>query len=121
MIVCKYWPQKKERHCKRLTVGGGLINYPGKVTTQMLDITTVKLLFNSVMSTKGAKFMCCNIKKIDLETLIERYAYLCIPINLIPEEIIKEYRLQLLEHNRRNYAEIRKDMYGIKKAGKVAK
>ena len=87
----------------------------------MADITMSKLLFNSVVYTKGVNLMCCNIKNFCLGNLMERYEYLRIPINLIPEEIIEDYRLQPLEHNRRNYAEIRKDMYGIKKAGKVEK
>jgi hypothetical protein len=46
----------------RFTVGGDLIDYPGEVSTKMASLTTAKLLFNSVISTPGAKFMTMDIK-----------------------------------------------------------
>ena len=75
----------------------------------MADITMSKLLFNSVVYTKGVRLMCCNIKNFCLGNLMERYEYLRIPINLIPEEIVEEYGLRALEHNGHIYAEILKN------------
>ena len=64
-------PQKKETHRTRLTVGGNLINYPGNVSTEAADLTTTKILFNSVISTHQAKFMGIDIKNFYLEIPIQ--------------------------------------------------
>ncbi len=48
-------------HQIRITAGGNLINYPGKLSTCMADLTTSKLMWNSVLSTLGAKYMCLDI------------------------------------------------------------
>ena len=50
-IVVVVRPQKKEQERTRLTVGGNLIDYPWEVATPTADLTTAKLLFNSVIST----------------------------------------------------------------------
>ena len=73
---CNLWkdplqlsPKKIGTASDETNSGGGLIDNPSKVTTQTADITTTQLLFNRVVSTKGAKFMCCNIK------ILPRYPY----------------------------------------------
>jgi hypothetical protein len=48
-------PNKSETHRVRLTVGGNLIQYPGDVSTRSADLTTSKCLWNSTISTEGAK------------------------------------------------------------------
>ena len=60
-ILAKTRIQKAETHLTRLTLGGNLINFPGDVTTPTADLITDKLIFNSVLSTKNAKFMCADI------------------------------------------------------------
>ena len=57
----KIIPQKAETHRTRLTVGGNLINFPGDVTTPTADLIMAKLIFNSLLSTKNAKFTCVDI------------------------------------------------------------
>jgi hypothetical protein len=52
-ICSNYRPQKEEKHCIRLTIGGDWINYPGNNSTPMADLTTAKLLINSTISTPG--------------------------------------------------------------------
>jgi hypothetical protein len=41
----------------RSTVGGDRINYPGEVATPTAEILVAKMLFYSVISTRGARFM----------------------------------------------------------------
>ena len=53
-FVCSLQPEKKEKNRTRFTVGGDRINYPGAVATPTADMLVAKLLFNSVISTKGA-------------------------------------------------------------------
>ncbi len=55
-ICCNCQPQKEEKHCVRLTVGGNCIDYPVNKSTPTADLTTAKLLINSTISTPGAKF-----------------------------------------------------------------
>ena len=43
-------------------MGGNRINFPGEVGTPTADLLLVKILFNSVVSTPGAKFMTMDIK-----------------------------------------------------------
>lgn len=56
-ICDNHRPEKAgPNHC-RIIVGGNLIKYPGDMGTKTSDMFTVKLLFNSVILTPGAKFI----------------------------------------------------------------
>ena len=61
-VVVNYRPEKGDPYCNCLTVEGNLIFYPGHCGTPTVDLLTVKLLLNSVISTPDAKFMTINIK-----------------------------------------------------------
>ena len=119
-FVCTLRPQKTEVQRTRLTVGGNLIDYPGDTSTPTANITTAKCLINSVLSTPGAKMACGDIKNFYLNTPMDRLEYMRIPINLIPPEIIREYKLDALQHNQYVYIRINKGMYGLPQAGKLA-
>ena len=90
IIVSKIRPQKSETHRTRLTVGGNLINFPGDVKRPTSDLITAKLIFNSVLSTKNAKFMCADIANFYFNNPMNRYKYTKIPMDIIPEEIIQQ-------------------------------
>ena len=59
-IVFTYRPQKTEKHRTRLTVGGNLFICLYDVSAPTSDMTTSKMLFNSVISTPGARFITLN-------------------------------------------------------------
>ena len=63
----------------RLTAGGDRINYPEDVGTPTVDMTLVKIFFNSVISTKGAKCVMLDVKDFYLNTPMDRYEYLNMP------------------------------------------
>ena len=119
-IVTKIRPQKAETHRNRLTMGGNLINLPGDVTTPTADLITSKLIFNTVLSTKNAKFMCADIANFYLNNPMNRYQYMKLPLDIIPEEIIQQYNLKNLAHKGFLYMEIQKGMYGLPQAAKIA-
>ena len=119
-FVCELRPMKAEVERTRITVGGNLINYPGRVSTNTADITTAKCLWNSTISKKHAKFMCDDVKNFYLNTPMDRPEYMKIPIDLIPPEIIIEYKLLDLVHEGYVYIEINKGMYGLPQAGLLA-
>ena len=112
-IITTILPQKTVQHRVYLAVGRNLIDYPGNVRTPTADMTTAKLLFNSVVSTPSAKFMTCNINDIYLNTPIDRYEYMRLPIGMIPKEIIEQYNLLRIMHNGYVYIEIQKGMYNL--------
>jgi hypothetical protein len=102
--------RKKQTH---MTVGGNLIDYPGDKSTSTAKLETTKILLNSVISTHDAQFSTMDITNFYLNTPLDCPAYLHIPINLIPEEIMQEYELQKLVHNGNDLACINKGMSGI--------
>ena len=80
-------------------MGGNLIDYPGDVSTRTADLTTAKLLWNSVLSKRKrsssrgrkhnlARFMCMDVKNFYLNTPMERPEYMRFHISQIPDEII---------------------------------
>ena len=119
-IVVDYRPQKDDPNRVRITVGGNLIEYPGELTTRTADLTTAKLLWNSVISTRGAKYVCADIKGFYLETPLDRPEYMRMPLALIPEEFQDAYDLKAKAKNGFVYMEINKGMYGLPQAGILA-
>ena len=90
---------KKEKERTRLTVGGNLIDYPDSTSTPTADLTTIKCLVNSTLSTDNAKMMMADIKNFYLNTPMKRKEYMKIPLDLIPPEIIEEYHLVIENHS----------------------
>jgi hypothetical protein len=87
-FVVEIRPKKTETHRVRLHVGGNLIHYPGDVSTRSADLTTSKCLWNSTISTHGAKYMCLDVNIFYLGTPMDSFEYIRIPIKLIPQEVI---------------------------------
>ena len=119
-VVVDYRPQKAEPNRTRITVGGDRINYPYTVTTETAEITTHKLLLNSVVSTPGAKYMTADIGNFYLGTPMDRPEYMFLPLSYIPDEIVQEYELHKLVKDGKVYTKIRKGMYGLPQAGILA-
>ena len=117
-LVCDIKPNKKETHRSRLTVGGNLIRFPGDKSTATADITTMKALLNSVISTRNATFSTADIKNFYLGTTFLEYEYMKLRLAIIPNEIIQQYNL--LDVDGWLYYEIKKGVYGLPHAGKIA-
>jgi hypothetical protein len=119
-IVAALKPHKAESKRIRFTVGGNRIVYDGNVSTPTADLTTVKTLLNSVLSTPSARFMTIDIKDFYLNTPMERFEYMRIPTKFIPPAISEQYNLASLVHHDHVMVEIRKGMYGLPQAGILA-
>ena len=73
MTICLHGtPKKTEQNRTRFTVGGDKIKYPGEVATPTAEMLVAKLLFNSVVSTPGARFMTMDILNVYLMTPLRR-------------------------------------------------
>jgi hypothetical protein len=119
-VCANYRPQKADPMRIRFTVGGDRIEYEGKVFTSTADLTTVKILLSSFLSTPDAKFMTADIKDFYLNTPMPKYEYMRIPVHTIPDVIMEQYELAPLIHNGHVMVEIRKGMYGLPQAGLIA-
>ena len=82
-IVADYRPQKEDPNHTRLTVGGNFIEYCGDMITPTNYTTTVKIVWNCVVSNTKAKYMYISINVFYLGMPLTRYEYLFISKTLI--------------------------------------
>jgi hypothetical protein len=105
-----------------LTVGSNQINYPGNKLTPTANLTTAKLLIKSTISMPGAIFLGIDLANFYLNIPLPNCKYMCLCLNIIPEEIELAYNLRnIVERDRWVYIKIRKGMYGLPQAGILAK
>jgi len=86
-IVSEYRAQKSDPYRIRITVGGDQIHFAGETFTPNADIATSKVLFNSVISTPGAKFMTIDIKDFYLSTDMPDFEYMWLPRWIFPPRV----------------------------------
>jgi hypothetical protein len=111
-FLCSVRPKKDKPNRTQFTVGGDRINYPGKVATPTADMLVVKILFNRVKLTRGARFMAIDISNFYLMTPLKQPEYIHVKINNLPEEIINEYKLRAMVNKSGMVCiEVTKDMY----------
>ena len=75
----------------RITVSGDKINYPGDCGTPTTALLTVKLLLNSVISTKGDKFMTLDISNFYLMTPLKRKEYVRMRMSDFSPNVVDHY------------------------------
>ena len=119
-IVVAYKPDKLEKQRTRLTVGGDRLKCLIDPGTPTADVPTIKLLWNSTLSTPGAKYMTMDISNFYLGTPMERPEYMRMPLKIIPQEIIDHYNLEKIATDGWVYQKIVRGMYGLPIAGKIA-
>ncbi len=120
-ICCNYRPQKEEKYCVRLTIGGNWIDSPGNKSTLTADLTTAKLLIISIISTPGANFLGINLANFYLNTPMPNPEYMYLHLDIIPNKIIDHYNLRnIVTPDGWVYIEIWKGRYGLPQAGILA-
>jgi hypothetical protein len=70
-IVIDHHPKKEDPNHVRITVRGNLIDYLFELTTRTADMVSSKILWNSVISTKDARFAGTDIKNMYLKTPLD--------------------------------------------------
>ena len=119
--VCDFRPLKDDPYRVRLTVGGDRLPYAHDSSSPAASLLDAKLIINSVISTPGSRFISADIKDYFLCSDMDEYEYIRIPYKWIPEEIRKQYNLQdFVEPDGYVYCEVRKGMYGLKQAARLA-
>ena len=95
-LVVDIIPLKEEKYRVRITVGGDKLDFCGDASSVAASLATVKLLLNSVVSTKGEKFTTAYIKDFYASFLLDP-EYMKMKLKIIYQEIINQYQLQDLE------------------------
>jgi hypothetical protein len=88
-----YRPKKDDPNRMRLTIGGNNVNFPGDCGTPTVDMVTVKLHLNSVISTKGACYCTIDLKDFYLMTPMTHPEYMRMKIKDLPKEFVTMYNL----------------------------
>jgi hypothetical protein len=77
-------------------------------------------MWNSVLSTEGAKNMCLDIENLYLTAPLDRYEYIKMPLVLFPKWIKKQYELGKYAFNGFVYLKMRQAVRGFPQAGILA-
>ena len=86
-----------------------------------IDTDKTLLLLNSVIFTRGARFMTIDIKDFYLNTPMERPGYLQMKMTNFPDDVIEHYKLKDKVDSKRNlYVKYVKGMYKLPHAGRRA-
>ena len=120
-IVVNYTPEKSDPYRTRLTVGGNQVKCLVDCGTPTVNLLTVKLLPNRVISTPNTKFITINIKDFYRNTPMARSEYMHLKLSDLPENVISHYNLEeKVTTDGWAYAEIKRGMYGLPHAGLIA-
>ncbi len=84
------------------------------------DIMTFKLLWNSILSTQQAKYMCLDLKNFYISVPLDRYEYMQIPISMFPAWIATQYDLLHKVVKGHSYIEMGRAVGGLPEAGILA-
>ena len=85
MVVCKVKPHKEDQNRTHTTVVGSQISYPRDVGTPTGSLDLVKLIINSVLSRRNARFVYFDLKYSYLQTPMDRSEYVRIKFLDIPQ------------------------------------
>ena len=98
-------------------MGGNLINYPEDVGTLTANLLLIKIFLNSVISTKGAKFVNADLSNFYLMMPLKWLEHTKIKLS---KEMIEEYKLhQKTTTDGYVYIKVIKGMYGLPQAGSL--
>ena len=119
--VCAIRPHKTETHRVRITAGGNRVFYAGEKSTPIASIETIKMHWNSVISTKNAKYMTIDLKDFYLKLKLLEYEYIKIKLSTIPPEFAQKYNLHdIVDSSGYVHAEVRGGMHGFSQVGRLA-
>ena len=102
-------------------MGGNRINIDMDGGTPATNLLTVKLLFNSIISTPGARNLGLDLKDFYLNTLMNRPEFLFMKISNFPDGVIKHYNLRSkVGKNGLLFIRMEQGMYGLPYVGIIA-
>ena len=106
-----------------MTIGGDKLEYADDTASPAASLIETKLLLNSVISDahKGARFLTMDLKDHFLQTVMKDAEYMRINQKYITKEIEDEYDTKdLIAPDGYIYCKIKRGMYGLKQAARLA-
>ena len=103
-----------------ITVAGDQLDYPGKVTTCTMELNTVKIHLNSVLSTINAEYTTMDLKDFYLNIPMAQKEYTRLKVEFIPKSFMDKHNLWDMVGNGHVHIEIYKGMYGPPQTGRLA-
>ena len=106
-----------------MTVGGDSLLYNDDVSSPTASLLETKLLLNSTISDapKGGRFMTLDIKDFPLQALMERPEYMRIHSKYFSQDMKNKYHIpSLVAEDGFVYCKIKRGMYGLKQAARLA-
>ena len=97
-VVCEVRPTKDNPNQTCITIGRNTITYLGNCGTRTGSLETVKLIINSTLSTRDARFMSMDLSNFYLMAPLDRPEYARIQFSIIPQKIIDKYMLEKYAH-----------------------
>ena len=91
----------------------------GGLSKASASMETIKMHWNSILSTPGAKYCTGDISNMYLMLDLPESVYVRFKADQVPPRIIEYYDLQEKIHNGYIYARINKAWYGLKQTGKI--
>jgi hypothetical protein len=104
----------------RLTYGGNNSDFDGLRTSHTVDIATVKMFFNAIVS-EDADYATLDLEDFYLFTVLDRPEYMRMPVSYIPADLRIELGMADLPDDASVLWEINKGLYGMPQAGLLAK
>lgn len=103
----------------RGTIGGDKSTYTGPTMARVAAMQTFKLLMQTVVN-EDAHFMTIDIKDFYIQHVLKEFEYMRVNRKQVPQDIIDEFNLEKYFVNDTIYFEVRKTMYGLPQAGRLA-
>ena len=119
-MICLVCPEKTDTNCTCIIIVGDRICYPGNVGTNTASLYLVKLVLNSILSRKAAKYVTFEISNFYLQTSLDRPKYVRIKLYDITQDFIGEYNLLDFVQDGWVYFEINRGVYVLPHSGILA-
>jgi hypothetical protein len=113
-------PEKEKPNRCRITAGGDRLEYHGNTTTHTASMETIKIHWNSTISTRTAKYCTMDCSNMYLESFLPTPQYVRFLKSLIPPKFYEQYGLDYYADGDYVYARIVRAWYGLKESGKIA-
>lgn len=104
----------------RGTIGGDKVTYDGDTAANTASMQLIKIMLNSVVSDKGAKFMTADISDFYLGTPLPDTVYMRIKLDHIPQAVIDQYDMATYAKHGAVVVAVMKGIYGLPQAGILA-
>ena len=101
-------------------LGGDQVVFDGDTAAHTASMQLIKILLNSVVSDKGAKFMSADIKDFYLGTPLPNTEYMRIKLEHIPQDVIDKYHMADYAQHGAVVVAVDKGIYGLPQAGILA-